>query len=222
MTFDRGMLLVTGAAGGIGSAVCRLAKGYCVAASDRDGRFPADVRNASDVTRLFDDIERRFGPVTHLATCAGIIGERKAIAETRAPEFNDVLATNLVGTMLCCREAVKRGAKAIVTVSSMAALNGGGNGKAIPYAVSKAGVEALTVGLAREARGTRVNCVRPGAIDTPMTAFDRHPEDREYFSRTCPLGRVGEAEEVARTILWLLSDEASYVNGAVLSVSGGR
>jgi NAD(P)-dependent dehydrogenase (short-subunit alcohol dehydrogenase family) len=247
---DRPVLLVTGADGGIGSAVARLAarRNYAVAAhywinrpgaealvqqiaaeGGRAAVVHADVRVESEVVLLFETVESELGPIAALVACAGITGERTPLESLTLANLENVLDTNLVGSFLCAREAVRRMRRhgrggGIVMVSSTAAQSGGGGGGIIAYAASKAGIEALTAGLAREVgpSGIRVNAVRPGAIDTPMNAFDKNPEHLAYFSQTSPLRRIGRPEEVAASILWLLSEEASFVHGAVLTVSGGR
>jgi NAD(P)-dependent dehydrogenase (short-subunit alcohol dehydrogenase family) len=240
-------VIVTGASGGIGSATARLAaqRGYAVAIHYRSNRLNADrlveevaasggraiavradVAVEGDVASLFATVEEVLGPVSALVNNAGISGHRAPVESLTVDNLRHVIDTNLVGCFLCCREAVRRMRVShrgtIVNVSSTAAL-GGGNG-IVAYAATKAGVEALTVGLAREVGplGIRVNAVRPGVIDTPMNAFDRNPEARAQVDKTVPLGRSGSPDEVAASILWLLSDEASFVHGAVLTVSGGR
>jgi NAD(P)-dependent dehydrogenase (short-subunit alcohol dehydrogenase family) len=240
-------VIVTGASGGIGSATARLAaqRGYSVAVHYRSNRqsadrlveevaasggraiaVRADVAVEGDVASLFATVEEVLGPVSALVNNAGTPGHRAPVESLTIDNLRHVIDTNLVGCFLCCREAVRRmrgsNRGTIVNVSSTAAL-GGGNG-IVSYAATKAGVEALTVGLAREVGplGIRVNAVRPGVIDTPMNAFDRNPEARAQVDKTIPLGRIGDPDEVAAAILWLLSDEASFVHGAVLTVSGGR
>jgi NAD(P)-dependent dehydrogenase (short-subunit alcohol dehydrogenase family) len=136
-----------------------------------------------------------------------------------------ILAVNLEGTLLCSHEALRRMGRggAIVNLSSMAAALGGA-GEFVDYAASKGGVESFTLGLAREAgpNGIRVNAVRPGLIETEMQADSGDPDRARRLAATVPLRRAGTAEEVARAILWLLSDEASYITGAILPVAGGR
>jgi NAD(P)-dependent dehydrogenase (short-subunit alcohol dehydrogenase family) len=240
-------VIVSGASGGIGAATARLAArhGYSVAVHYRSNRkraealveevlashgraaaIRADIAIESDVMSLFETVEGTLGPVSALVNNAGTAGERAPVDALTIDNLRQVVDTNLIGCFLCCREAVRRmrarNRGAIVNVSSTAAV-GGGNG-IVAYAATKAGIEALTVGLAREVGplGIRVNAVRPGVIDTPMNAFDRDPEARARVDKSVPLGRIGDPAEVAAAILWLLSDEASFVHGAVLTVSGGR
>src|SRR5579875_750365 len=226
------VLIVTGGGRGIGAAVATAAarRGYAVAVSYKDNRARAeavaaaiaktggwaialagDVAREADVERLFVETDRALGRVTALVNSAGILGPTGRLDAVAATPVNELFAVNVTGTILCAREAVKRmstrrggNGGVIVNLSSTAAVLGGG-GEAIPYAASKGAVETLTVGLAREVamEGIRVNCVRPGMIDTAMQ-------------------RPGTAEEVANAIVWLLTSEASYVSGAILGVSGAR
>jgi NAD(P)-dependent dehydrogenase (short-subunit alcohol dehydrogenase family) len=147
-----------------------------------------------------------------------------------AARFERVFATNVIGTLLCAREAVRRmstrhGGRGggIVNVSSMAARLGS-PGEYVDYAASKGAIDAFTIGLAREvaAEGIRVNAVRPGVIYTDIHASGGEPGRVERVKAAVPMKRGGEAEEVARAILWLLSDESSYCTGAFIDVSGGR
>ena len=153
-------------------------------------------------------------------------GAALALVADGAAEFVErMLRVNTLGAILCAREAVRRmsAGAAIVNVSSRAAVLGGAD-TYVDYAASKAAVEALTVGLAREvaADGIRVNCIRPGLIDTDIHASGGVPDRVERMAPTVPMRRAGTPEEIANAIVWLLSDEASYVTGAVLDVSGGR
>lgn len=245
-----GVVLITGGSRGIGAAAARLAgaRGYAVAVNYRadaasaaevvegvrgGGRaevFQADVSDAAAIPGLFDRVEAVFGPVTALVNSAGITGGPSAVAEIDADVLRQVVATNVVGTFLCAREAVRRMAKsrggaggAIVNLSSAAALLGGAGG-GVHYAMTKGAIDSLTVGLGREvaADGVRVNAVRPGLIDTEM---NHHPDDPDRLVRLLPqvpMARIGSADEVAEVILWLLSDAASYVTASVVTVSGGR
>ena len=243
------VVVITGASRGIGAATARMAAraGYRVAVNFRVDRaaaekivediatnggraaaIQADIVSESDVIALFDVAERELGPVSALVNNAGTPGQRVSLRDFELSDIRNVMDVNLIGSFLCAREAVRRmaphGSGAIVNVSSTAAQSGGGGGGIVAYAASKAGIEALTIGLAREIgpQGIRVNAVRPGAIDTEMNAFDKHPDFLKHFSETAPLRRVGKPEEVAAAILWLLSEEASFVHGAVLPISGGR
>jgi len=147
-----------------------------------------------------------------------------------AERIQRMLAVNVTGSFLCAREAVKRmstrhGGKggAIVNVSSVAARLGGA-GEYVDYAASKGAIDTFTIGLAKElgAEGIRVNAVRPGVIRTEIHHTSGDPGRVQRIGDTAPLKRAGEPEEIARTIVWLASDEASYITGALLDVSGGR
>jgi len=227
------ILLVTGGSRGIGAAVAKLAaqRGYTVATAARNpetGRrqaYRADVSRPEEVEKLFAAVARDLGPVAALVNSAGIAGPRSPLADLDPAAMREVVDVNLLGTAYCCRAAARQMARsaggaggAIVNVSSDAARTGGD--RLSLYAAAKAGVNALTVALARElARdGIRVNAVSPGIVAT-----DQHSRGvSDETLRSIALGRPGAPAEVAEAILWLLSDEASYVTGAVLPVHGGR
>jgi NAD(P)-dependent dehydrogenase (short-subunit alcohol dehydrogenase family) len=243
----RPVALVTGASGGIGRAVAELAAargwdvvvGYhrdaeqarhVVAACLQHGgqalALPADVGAQGQVEAMFAATDERFGRLDAVVTSAGIVSPLAPVAEMDAERIERVLRINVVGTLLCAREAVRRMAISrggnggvIVTVSSRAAVRGG-SGEYVDYAASKAAVDAITIGLAGEvvADGIRVAGVRPGVIDTAIHA----PGRLERVGPQLPMGRPGTVGEVAAAILWLMSDEASYVTGAMLDVGGGR
>lgn len=241
------ILIVTGGSRGIGAAVAVAAarRGYVVAVNYKGNRARADsvvadiakaggtavaiggdiVREA-DVERIFAETDRVLGRVTALVNSAGVLGPIGRLDGVPAASLDEIFRINVVGTMLCAREAVKRMSSrhggaggAIVNLSSTAAVLGGG-GEAIPYAATKGAVETFTVGLAREiaTEGIRVNSVRPGMIDTEM----QPPGRLERAKSALPMQRPGTVQEVANAILWLLSPEASYVSGAIISVSGAR
>ncbi len=243
-------LLITGGASGIGAATARLAaaRGHRIAINYRsreaDARkvvadivagggqavaLPADVAREGDIRGLFDSAEKALGPVTHLVNSAGI-GLNARVEDFDEAALARLFAVNTVGLMLCCREAArrmstKRGGKGgvIVNVSSMAATIGGRPG-ASAYAASKAAVDSFTMGLAKEVapEGIRAVSLRPGMIETEMT--ERTLADREVraaIESTIAMGRVGQAHEIANAILWLLSDEASFISGVTLDASGG-
>ena len=245
------VMLVTGASRGIGAATARLAaeRGYAVCVNylrQRDaaeavvaaiaragGRAlaaGADVASEADVARMFDAAEKALGPVTALVNNAGILERQMRLEDMDLARLGRVLAANLTGTFLCSREAVRRmstrrggAGGAIVNVSSMAARLGA-PGEYVDYAAAKGAVDALTVGLAKEVAGDgiRVNAVRPGLIYTDIHASGGEPGRIERRKESVPLKRGGQPEEVARAILWLASEEASYVTGSFIDVSGGR
>jgi len=244
-------LLVTGGATGIGAASARLAarRGFAVGVNYRSQRERAealvselraggaeavalagDVSKEDEVERLFRDFERELGPVTALVNSAGVVPAPARVAEARAADLAELVATNVLGTMLCCREAARRmstrsggAGGVVVNVSSMAATIGGRPGNS-HYAASKAAIDAFSLGFAKEVarEGIRVVSVRPGFTVTELTeARLGDAEFRRTLERTIPLGRPARVEEVAAPILWLLSDEATFVSGATLDVSGG-
>jgi NAD(P)-dependent dehydrogenase (short-subunit alcohol dehydrogenase family) len=246
-----GVLLITGGASGIGAETARRAarRGYKVAINyrSRDAQamgvaadiaaqggeavaFPGDVANEADIVRLFNGTERALGRITHLVNSAGIGGGGMRVEAFDAAALQKLFAVNVVGLMLCCREAARRmstkhGGKggAIVNVSSMAGTIGGRPG-ASHYASSKAAVDSFTMGFAKDVatEGIRVNSLRPGMVLTEMTE-DRLKDDafRTGIESTIAMGRVGRAEEIADAILWLLSNEASFISGARIDASGG-
>jgi NAD(P)-dependent dehydrogenase (short-subunit alcohol dehydrogenase family) len=246
-----GTILITGGASGIGAETARLAaaRGHRVAINYRsrperarelvaairaDGgmaeAFAADMADEAAISGLFDAAERALGPIAGLVNSAGIGGGAHRVDAMPAATLDELFRVNVVGLILCCREAARRmstahGGKggAIVNVSSMAATIGGRQGKS-HYAASKAAVDVFTVGFAKEvaAEGIRVNAVRPGVVATDMTAAGlRDAAVRADIESTIPMGRVGAPREIATAILWLLSDEASFVSGARLDASGG-
>lgn len=245
------VLLVTGGGRGIGAATARLAaaRGYTVAINYRrdaiaaqalveriraDGgqaaAFAADIAAEAEVERLFKEVDGTLGPLDALVNNAGVLETQMRVEAMDAARVQRILATNVVGTLLCCREAIRRmsirrGGRggAIVNVSSVAA-RAGSPGEYIDYAASKGAVDTLTIGLAQEvaADGIRVNAVRPGFIHTGMHASGGEPDRVERVKAFVPMKRGGHPEEVARAILWLLSDEASYTSGTFLDVAGGR
>jgi NAD(P)-dependent dehydrogenase (short-subunit alcohol dehydrogenase family) len=246
-----GNLVITGGGRGIGAATARLAakRGYAVAinyvgnraAADRvvaeiasaGGRAIAvqgDVANEADVRRLFETAERELGALGGLVNNAGITGMPARVEDLGLAELERILAVNVVGTVLCAREAVRRlstkhggAGGGIVNVSSMAATMGGAN-QWVAYAAAKGAVNSFTIGLAREvaAEGIRVNAVSPGLIDTEIHAAAGIGDRLEKLTPTVPMQRIGSAEEVAEAILWLLSGEAAYTIGTIINISGGR
>lgn len=246
------VLLVTGGARGIGAATARLAgaEGYAVAVNYREradaarevveaieragGRalaVQADMGSEADIVRMFEETKEQLGPVTHLVNNAGINGGPPGpVAAFDGAALSRLMAVNVVGLMLCCREAVRqmstehggRG-RAIVNVSSMAATIGGRGGRSA-YAASKGAVDSFTTGFAREVarHGIRVNVLRPGMTRSPMTApVHDDPARLEQVRQSIAMGRTADAQEMARPILFLLSDAASFASGAHLNVAGG-
>lgn len=246
------LILVTGGGRGIGAACALLAaeRGYtvCVNYHSDEGAaaavvatiegaggtalaIQADVSDETQVLRMFAQIDARYGRLNALINNAGILATQMRVDQMDAARINRVLATNVTGSFLCAREAVRRmstrhgggAGGAIVNISSRAAVLGS-PGEYVDYAASKAAVDALTTGLSKEVagEGIRVNGVRPGLIHTEMHASGGEPGRVERLQSSVPMGRGGDADEVARAALWLLSDEASYTSGTFIDVSGGR
>lgn len=245
------VMLITGASRGIGAATALLAaeRGYRVAINYRREReaaealvaqihatggsaqaFAADVANEDEVLRLFREVDDALGRLDVLINNAGILEHQMRLEEMDTSRLLRVFAVNVTGTFLCCREAIKRMAHrhggsggSIVNVSSMASRLGSPN-EYIDYAAAKGAVDSMTIGLAKEVAGDgiRVNAVRPGLIKTGIHACGGEPGRVERLQSAIPLGRGGEAEEVARAILFLASDESSYCTGSFIDVSGGR
>ncbi len=247
----RGALVVTGASRGIGASVARLAgaRGYAVCVNYRANRgaadavvdsilgaggraiaVAADIAREDEVLRLFAECDAALGPLAALVNNAGILERHMRVEDMSVERVQRVLATNVVGTFLCAREAVRRmstrrGGRggAIVNVSSVAATLGSPN-EYVDYAASKGAVDSFTIGLAREVAedGIRVNAVRPGVVYTGIHASGGEPDRVERVKAAVPMKRGGEPDEVARAVLWLLSEESTYCTGAILDVSGGR
>jgi len=245
------VIIVTGGSRGIGAATARLAaeRGYAVCVNYRKNRAAADalvseiqaagskalavgadVASEADVVRLFETVDAQLGVLTALVNNAGILEKQTRVEEIDAARIDRVFATNVRGVFLCAREAVRRmstahggAGGAIVNLSSRAAQLGA-PGEYVDYAASKAAIEALTIGLAREVagEGIRVNGVRPGIIYSEIHADGGEPGRVDRLGPTLPMRRGGEAIEVARAILWLLSDEASYSTASFIDVAGGR
>jgi NAD(P)-dependent dehydrogenase (short-subunit alcohol dehydrogenase family) len=248
---EQSVLLITGGSRGIGAVVARLAaeEGYSIVINYRSEEQAAeevvstivdmggkavsvqgDVSIEKDVQRVFKEANRLMGPVSHLVNNAGIDGSNRIVADFDSNHLTKLFAVNVIGTMLCCREATlqmstRLGGKGgvIVNISSMAATIGGRAG-ASDYAASKAAVDTFTVGFAKEvaSEGIRVNTVRPGMTLTDMTAnvLD-DPQLLSDIADTIPMQRVAQAHEIAQPILWLLSNQATFVSGACLDASGG-
>ena len=244
-------LIVTGASRGIGAATARLAAaaGYDVCVNYRRSReaaervvadieshgrkaiaVAADVSVEADVVRLFETSDRVLGRLSALVNNAGVLETQMRVDAMTSGRLQRVLATNVVGPFICAREAVKRLSTAhggpggaIVNVSSGAARLGSPN-EYVDYAASKGALDTFTIGLAREvaAEGIRVNAVRPGFIYTEMHASGGEPNRVDRLKDVIPMKRGGQPDEVARAILWLLSDEASYATGTFVDVTGGK
>ncbi|MFC0240637.1 SDR family oxidoreductase [Rhodopseudomonas telluris] len=188
-----------------------------------------DVGSEADILALFAAADA-FGPLGGLVNNAGIVGPTSRVDEMSAERIQRMMAVNVTGSILCAREAVKRmstrhGGKGgvIVNLSSVAAKLGSPN-TYVDYAASKGAVDSFTVGLGHEVagEGIRVAAIRPGLIDTDIHASGGDPDRAHRLSVHVPMKRVGRADEIANAVVWLLSDEASYVTSAILDVSGGR
>jgi NAD(P)-dependent dehydrogenase (short-subunit alcohol dehydrogenase family) len=246
-----GVVVVTGGSRGIGAAVARLAaqRGYDVAINYRTRQAAAeavaadaaraqaraitvqgDVAKEGDVVRLFATVDAELGRPTALVNNAGIIGPVGRVEDLDGAALKAVFELNVVGCFLCAREAIRRMSTrhggqggGIVNISSISARLGNAN-MWVHYAASKAALNAFTLGLAREVGpdGIRVNAVAPGLIDTEIHDTAGGRGRFAAVAEDTPLRRIGAPEEVAETVLWLLSDAASFVTGTVVEVSGGR
>lgn len=245
------VMLITGASRGIGAATARLAagQGYRVVINYQRNReaaetlvestvtaggealaVQADVADEAQVRRLFAEIDAHFGRLDVLVNNAGMLEQQMRLERMSLERWQRVFATNVYGSFLCSREAIARRSTrqggrggVIVNVSSIAARLGAPE-EYIDYAAAKGAVDSMTVGLAKELAGDgiRVNAVRPGVIDTEIHASGGEPQRVARVAASIPLGRGGQAEEVAEAILWLASEQASYTTGSLLDVSGGR
>jgi NAD(P)-dependent dehydrogenase (short-subunit alcohol dehydrogenase family) len=245
------IVIITGGGRGIGAAAARLAaqRGYAVCVNylrDRAAAegvvadiqraggeaiaVAADVASEPDVVRLFETVDRTWGPLTALVNNAGTLERQMRLEQMDAARLARVFAVNAIGSFLCAREAVRRmstshGGRggAIVNVSSGAARLGAPN-EYVDYAATKGAVDTMTVGLAQEVatEGIRVNAVRAGYIYTAFHALGGEPGRVDRVKQYVPMRRGGQAEEVAHAILWLLSDEASFSTGTFIDVTGGR
>jgi NAD(P)-dependent dehydrogenase (short-subunit alcohol dehydrogenase family) len=245
-------IVITGGSRGIGAATARLAgrRGWSVAinylgnaeAAEAARRaveagggkaiaVKGDVAREADVIALFDAAAKAFGTIGGVVNNAGTVGSPPSrLADMSLARIERTVAVNFIGAYLVAREAVRRMGKArggeggvIVNLSSAAARLGG-PGEFVDYAGTKGAIDTMTLGLAKEVgpEGIRVVAVRPGLIDTDMHATGGNPGRVAQFAPTVPLGRGGSAEEVGETIVWLLSDAASYVTGTIIDVTGGR
>ncbi|MDX1299638.1 MAG: SDR family oxidoreductase [Pseudomonas sp.] len=245
------VMLITGASRGIGAATARLAaaQGYALCLNyhrqqtaaealvseitQMGGQaiaVQADVADESQVLQLFARLDQHFGRLDVLVNNAGMLEIQMCLEQMDLARWQRVFGTNVFGSFLCCREAIKRmstrqagSGGAIVNLSSAAARLGA-PGEYIDYAAAKGAIDSMTLGLAKEvaAEGIRVNAVRPGVIVTEIHASGGEPERVVRVSQSVPMGRGGQASEVVEAILWLASEQASYTSGALLDVSGGR
>jgi len=245
------VVLVTGGSRGIGAATARLSarRGYAVAVNYREDQagaaavvdgilreggqavaVQANVANESEVRALFEAVDHELGPVSAVVNNAARLEPQARLEAIDGDRVRRVFAANVFGPFACCREAVRRmstrrgGEGGVIVNVSSAAARLGFPGEYVDYAASKGALETLTIGLAKEVaeEGIRVNGVRPGHIYTAMHAAGGEPGRVDRVKALVPMKRGGQPEEVARAILWLLSDEASYVTGTILDVTGGR
>jgi NAD(P)-dependent dehydrogenase (short-subunit alcohol dehydrogenase family) len=245
------VVLITGASRGIGAATAMLCArhGYDVAVNyardaaaaaevvaavralgRRASAIAADVSQEAQVMRLFAEVDAELGPLGALVNNAGVVDRPSRVDEMSGERLTRMFAVNVLATLLCSREAVRRmstrhggGGGAIVNLSSAAARLGA-PGQYVDYAAAKGAIDTFTLGLAREvaAEGIRVNAVRPGIIDTGIHASGGQPDRAAQMAPQVPMRRAGTADEVAQAVLWLLSEGASYATGTVLDVTGGR
>ncbi len=250
MTDHQGVVLVTGGSRGIGAAAAvRAAElGHLVMVNYASNKAAAeevaanieavggkaaivqgDVQSEADVLRMFAACDA-LGPLVGLVNNAGVVDKPERVEDMSLDRLTRMFAINITGSFLCAREAVKRmstknGGKggAIVNLGS-AGSKIGSPGQYVDYAASKGAIDTMTVGLALEVaeEGIRVNAVRPGIIDTDIHASGGLPDRVKDLEPKLPMKRAGTADEVAKAIKWLLSDDASYTTGAILDVSGGR
>ena len=245
------IILITGGSRGIGAAIALRATdaGYAVCISFLNHQAAADALVASindkggtaiavrsdvavdaDVVRMFKQVDESLGPITALVNNAGILEKQSRVDAMTSERIARVFATNVLGSFSCAREAIRRmstrhggNGGGIVNMSSRAAKLGAA-GEYVDYAASKAGIDTFTIGLAKEvaAEGIRVNAVSPGLIYTDIHASGGEPGRVERLQDSVPMKRGGSADEVARAVMWLLSEDASYITGSNIDVAGGR
>jgi NAD(P)-dependent dehydrogenase (short-subunit alcohol dehydrogenase family) len=245
------VLLITGGSRGIGAATALLAaqRGFAVAVNyasnslaadevvrairDQGGRamsVQADVGDEAQVKAMFEKVDAKFGPLGALVNNAGVVDVQARVDEMTVARLERMLRINVIGSFVCAREAVRRmstrhggSGGAIVNLSSAAARLGS-PGQYVDYAASKGAIESFTIGLAKEVaeEGIRVNAVRPGLHSTEIHASGGMPDRAFQLASSVPMKRTGSAQEVANGIVWLLTEEASYVTGTFLDITGGR
>ncbi|OEO26433.1 NAD(P)-dependent oxidoreductase [Pseudomonas sp. J237] len=245
------VMLITGASRGIGAATARraAARGYAVCINFRqqqdaatqlvaeiraDGgeafAIQADISDENQVAELFKQFDQQFSRLDVLVNNAGMLESQSRLEAIDGARLQRVFAANVYGSFYCARQAIQRmstrrggNGGAIINLSSIAAKLGAPE-EYIDYAAAKGAIDSMTVGLAKElaADGIRVNAVRPGVIDTEIHASGGEPGRVERVSKSIPMQRGGQPEEIAEAILWLASDAASYTSGALLDVAGGR
>lgn len=246
-----GVLIVTGAGRGIGAACARAGggRGYkvCVNYNTSAGRaqtiaddivkaggqaiaVKADVTTEAGVKNLFETVDRELGTVTALVNNAGTILPQSRVEGCEAGGLELLFKVNVISQFLCAREAIRRmstkhggSGGAIVNISSVHSRLGA-PGLFVSYAATKGAIDTFTFGLGIEvaSEGIRVNAVRPGLINTELHAIGGDSQRAQRFGSTVPIGREGEPKEIAEAVMWLLSDTASYVVGALVDVGGGR
>ncbi len=245
------VIIITGSSRGIGASVAMLAAedGYAVCVNYLSNKEAADKvvdsitkRNGTaiavqanvavekDIIGLFEKVDSALGRVTALVNNAGTLEKQNRVENMNSERIGRIFATNVTGTFICSREAVRRmsfkhggNGGTIVNISSMASRLGSPD-EYVDYAASKGAIDTFTIGLAKEVagEGIRVNAVRPGIIDTDIHALGGEPDRVNRVKGFIPMKRGGKPEEVARAVLWLLSDEASFTTGSFIDVSGGR
>lgn len=245
------VMLVTGGARGIGAAIVKLAakEGYAVAINYHHGADEAnalaktihdqgglaiaiqgDVSKEDDVLRIFKTVDERLGSLSVLVNNAGIVDQKACVSDMSFNRLYRMFGVNVIGSFMCSRQAVLRMSKklggvggVIVNISSRAARLGSPD-QYVDYAASKAAIDTLTIGLAKEVAGDgiRVNAVAPGIIDTEIHASGGEPDRVKKVGGSIPMGRAGTADEVAQAVMWLISPQSSYVTGSSIDVSGGR
>ncbi|WP_444959120.1 SDR family oxidoreductase [Microbulbifer sp. ZKSA002] len=248
---NKKVALITGGNRGIGAATTKLLahRGYQIAISYRQRKqqaeeliaglrsfgvlaiaVRADISSEKDIVQLFNMVDEQLGPISCLVNNAAIIKPQMRVETMDAERINEILSTNITGTLLCCREAIKRMSiknggtgGTIVNISSAASRSGSPN-EYIDYAASKGAVDTLTIGLSQEVadEGIRVNGVRPGFIYTEMHADGGEADRIERVKSAIPLKRGGRAEEVAKAVAWLLGDESTFTTGSFIDVAGGK